>query len=154
MIERTMMDPDADFAGSDYDREEDHPRLAAQMARIFAVMSDGQWHTKHEIAAKTGDPEASILAQLGHFRKERFGAYAVDKRVVGHRSDGLWEYRMGEPGSHVQRPHPLAVRAQRAERLANRAIIMAIALAKALEKVAPDSPVLVTYRKQFLEEGR
>jgi hypothetical protein len=89
------------FDGSDYDPALDGARLTTQHARIKALMLDCQWRTLGEIARKTGDPEASILAQLGHLRKERFGGYLVAKRRRGNAKRGLWEYRiagrLGEP---------------------------------------------------------
>lgn len=54
-------------------------------------MKDGSWHTLPEIAAGTGDPEASISARLRDLRKPRFGSYVVDRR---RRSQGLFEYRL------------------------------------------------------------
>jgi hypothetical protein len=41
---------------------------------------EGDARTLQEIADATGDPHASISAQLRHLRKPRFGAYAIDKR--------------------------------------------------------------------------
>lgn len=47
----------------------------------------------------TGDPEASISAQLRHLRKHRFGGHDVQKR---RRNDGAqWEYRLnGKEAKH------------------------------------------------------
>lgn len=42
----------------------DWARLGAQMARVLRLMVDGQERTLREIAAVTGDPEASISARL------------------------------------------------------------------------------------------
>lgn len=66
-------------------------RLAGQLRRIVALMADGVWRSLPEISASTGDPEASISAQLRHTRKARFGASTVDRR---HRTEGLYEYRL------------------------------------------------------------
>jgi len=57
-------------------------------------MSDGDWRTLSEIGEATGDPVASVSAQLRHLRKRRFGAYIVDKRSRGDRALGLFEYRV------------------------------------------------------------
>ncbi len=83
-----------DFSGPAYVPELDKGRLNAQMARIFALMQDGVWRTLAEIEAATGDPPASVSAQLRHLRKEKHGAHTVDKRRRGEASRGLWEYRV------------------------------------------------------------
>jgi len=79
-----------DFDGAVYDRKLDRARLAGQILRIYELMSDGEWRTLDEIAEVTGDPPASVSAQLRHLRKERYGRHTVQKR---RRDDGaLWEY--------------------------------------------------------------
>lgn len=80
-----------EFAGSDYIPERDQKRLSVQHERIRDLMIDGAWRTLGEIARITGDPEASISAQLRHLRKEEFGAFVVNKR---HVSGGLYEYQV------------------------------------------------------------
>jgi hypothetical protein len=82
------------FNGPEYQTTEDHKRLSSQIARIFDCMIDGQWRTFKEIHQITGDPEASISAQLRHLRKERFGSYTVERRARGDREQGLFEYRL------------------------------------------------------------
>lgn len=77
------------FDGPDYVQERDAPRLTAQILRVFNLMKDGQKRTLAQIAAATGDPPASISAQLRHLRKKRFGSHVVDKEHVG---DGLYLY--------------------------------------------------------------
>lgn len=85
---------DAEFNGSGYDTK-DHARLKGQILRIQTAMMDGAWRTLGEIEAMTGDPQASISAQLRHLRKRKFGDHVVDKR---RRDDGgLWEYRLSPP---------------------------------------------------------
>ncbi len=79
------------FDGSDYIPERDDVRLTGQLYRVFDVMRDGDWHTLNKIARETGDPEASISAQLRHLRKSRFGGYTVEKRYEG---SGLYSYRL------------------------------------------------------------
>lgn len=89
------------FNGADYSPAHDDVRLSTQYRRIFDLMADGQWRTYSEIAAVTGDPEASISAQLRHARKPGFGGHTVEKRVRGERERGLYEYRLivnGESG--------------------------------------------------------
>jgi hypothetical protein len=70
----------------------DGKRIFDQRLRIRNyMMSHGGWRTLAEIHQETGDPEASISAQLRHLRKPRFGGYVVNRR---RRSGGLWEYQL------------------------------------------------------------
>lgn len=79
------------FNGSDYVHERDSGRLSAQFERIFDLMSDGKARTLKEIADVTGDPPASVSAQLRHMRKPRFGGHTVTKVHLG---DGLYAYTL------------------------------------------------------------
>lgn len=79
------------FDGSDYVAPRDDKRLTAQMERIFNLMQDGQFRTLKEIAERTQDPEASISAQLRHFRKARFGSHTLNKKYLGN---GLYSYQL------------------------------------------------------------
>lgn len=79
------------FAGSDYDHARDAARLDGQLLRIWSVMSAGEWKTLEEISALTGDPPASVSAQLRHLRKSRFGSHQVQKIHLGR---GLYRYRV------------------------------------------------------------
>ena len=79
------------FDGADYQPARDDIRLTGQLGRVFDVMSDGCWHTLQAIADATGDPPASISAQLRHLRKKRFGAHTVDREHLG---GGLYQYRL------------------------------------------------------------
>ncbi len=79
------------FNGDDYKPERDDERLTGQIERVFNAIKDGRWLTLDDIASLTGDPQASISAQLRHLRKERFGSHDVRKR---HVDNGLYEYRM------------------------------------------------------------
>jgi hypothetical protein len=92
---RVRRAPERTF-GPTYRRELDALRIAGQMLRILLLMSDRAWRTLPEISERTGDPPASVSAQLRHLRKKRFGAYRVDKRPRAG-SRGLWEYRVS-PG--------------------------------------------------------
>lgn len=87
-----------DFNGPAYDPEHDKDRLTKQIGRVYSFMIKGGWHTLDEIAQVTGDPPASISAQLRHLRKERFGSYIVERRSRGERSHGLFEYRLLKGG--------------------------------------------------------
>jgi len=79
------------FNGADYIPSRDDARLSGQILRVWECMEDGNWRTLREIANITGDPEASISAQLRHLRKERFGGHEVEREYV---SNGLYKYRL------------------------------------------------------------
>jgi len=85
------------FHGSDYEPDLDQARLASQHVRIRTLMLDGEWRTLRQIEAITGDPPASISAQLRFLRRPRFGSYRVDKRRCGDPRHGLYEYRLVPP---------------------------------------------------------
>lgn len=80
-----------EFDGETYWSALDHERLGKQLLRVGRQMADGQWHTLAELAAATGDPEASISARLRDLRKRKFGGHTVNRqRMTG----GLWRYRL------------------------------------------------------------
>ena len=83
-----------EFNGPSYSPSHDASRLTGQLLRIYECQKDASWRTLQEIAQRTGDPEASISAQLRHLRKERFGSHVVERRPRGDRSAGLFEYRL------------------------------------------------------------
>jgi hypothetical protein len=85
---------DAHFDGSDYVPKFDDVRLRGQILRVYCLMIDGCWRTLGEIEAATGDPQASISAQLRHLRKARFGSHVINKRPRGDRHHGLFEYQL------------------------------------------------------------
>ena len=80
------------FDGATYQPELDYERLSRQHIRVKAAMSDGRWRTLDEIAAITGDPQASISARLRDLRKPKFGCLRVDRRRRGEGRSGLFEY--------------------------------------------------------------
>ena len=82
------------FNGSDYVPERDDVRLSGQIKRVYVRMSDGLPRTFRQISNATGDPEASVSAQLRHLKKERFGGFIVEKEHVGN---GLYRYWMMPP---------------------------------------------------------
>lgn len=90
------------YNGPEYQPGRDNPRLDSQIGRVKALMLDGRWRTLEGVAKATGDPVASISAQLRHLRKERFGGYVVDRRHCGN---GLYEYRVSEP---PPKPEPVS----------------------------------------------
>ena len=81
----------------------DAERLEGQREDIRRVMESaaqcGMWLTLGEIKERTGYGEASISAQLRHFRNGTGGykgpLYEVEKRSRGERTRGLWEYKIG-----------------------------------------------------------
>lgn len=87
------------FNGPAYSPTIDHARLTDQHKRVKGLMGDGMWRTLREIADTTGDPEASVSAQLRHLKKPRFGSFVIERRSRGERKSGLYEYRMLPPGS-------------------------------------------------------
>ena len=79
------------FDGNDYIPSRDDIRLTGQIQRVWRCMVDGKWRTLHEISKFTGDPEASVSAQLRHLRKKRFGSHEIEKEYT---NDGLYQYRL------------------------------------------------------------
>lgn len=79
------------FNGADYKPERDNQRLGKQLDRVVWAMKDEHWHTLAAVARMTGDPEASVSAQLRHLRKPRFGGHTVERRYM---SNGLYEYKL------------------------------------------------------------
>ena len=82
------------FNGSDYVPEHDNIRLTGQLKRVYNAMLDSKWRTLSEIEKLTGDPQASISAQLRHLRKPRYGSHEINKRPRGERKNGLFEYQL------------------------------------------------------------
>lgn len=82
------------FDGLTFDPQQDQERLAGQLARVKGFMRDGGWQTLQEIAAAVGGSEAGVSARLRDLRKQRFGAYVVERRRV---NGGLFEYRVLPP---------------------------------------------------------
>jgi hypothetical protein len=79
------------FNGADYQPDRDDVRLSGQVARVWNCMCDSRWRTLGEIAKITGDPEASISAQLRHLRKKRFGRHTIEREYL---MNGLYRYRL------------------------------------------------------------
>ena len=95
----------ADFDGPAYEPVHDKVRLTGQIERVFNCMRDGNWRTLDEIARQTGDPHASVSAQLRHLRKTKFGSHTVNRQARGDRSNGLWEYQL-EVNDEAQQQTP------------------------------------------------
>jgi len=79
------------FNGADYVAARDFTRLTTQIQRVFACMRDSNWRTLGEISRATGDPEASVSAQLRHLRKQRFGSHTINRNHIGN---GLYKYQL------------------------------------------------------------
>lgn len=79
------------FNGADYVPSRDNLRLGSQLQRVFALVADSKWRSLQEMSDLTGDPQASISAQLRHLRKPRFGSWNVERKYMG---DGLYLYRL------------------------------------------------------------
>jgi hypothetical protein len=78
----------------------DGPRLWTQLRAVEDLMKDGQWRTlftiRHRIALphyRVSASEAGISARLRDLRKERFGAYQVERKRTG----ALYAYRVLPP---------------------------------------------------------
>ena len=81
------------FDGATYDAERDHKRLERLIDRVYAHMSDGQWHTIPEIHEACGGSQTSCSARLRDLRKQQRGGFTVETE---HVHDGLWRYRLKE----------------------------------------------------------
>ena len=79
------------FNGAEYSPARDWTRLTTQLGRVYSCMNDGRWRSLVEIARATGDPHASVSAQLRNLRKERFGGHTVEKK---HIKRGHFVYRL------------------------------------------------------------
>ena len=79
--------------GATFDPERDGDRLNRQRKRVWAIMSDHEWHTLYEIAEKVGDkdPTQSIGARIRDLRKKEYGSHTVTSQFV---RVGLWRYRL------------------------------------------------------------
>jgi hypothetical protein len=87
------------FNGPYYDPATDDERLQRQLGRVWQAMSDGQPHTLPYLCRQTGDPHASVSAQLRHLRKRRFGSWIIDVTRAGgiEGDEGLFVYTMRNP---------------------------------------------------------
>jgi hypothetical protein len=90
----------ADFDGVTFDHDLDHPRLTGQLARVFRILSGGEWWTIPGIERATAargfhDSPQAISARIRDLRKEKFGGFTVEHRRI--RRSGLWEYRIVWP---------------------------------------------------------
>lgn len=93
---RTLFDPPVYFDGKTYDPKYDRDRLKKLLGRVYECMLDGHWRSLEEIQQSCGGTEASVSARLRDLRKERFGAYDIQRARVDPMRRGLWLYRMNQ----------------------------------------------------------
>lgn len=79
------------FDGKTYEPDKDKIRLGSQAWAVFDCMVGETWWTLRQLADATKYPESSISARLRDFRKERFGAHAVERKK---KDNGLFYYRL------------------------------------------------------------
>ena len=86
------------FDGETYEPPHDKERLSSLLDNVRNLMADGRWRTLGAINRIAGGTEASVSARLRDLRKERFGSFTVERRPVGERKKGLFEYRVIKGG--------------------------------------------------------
>lgn len=72
-----------------------------QRMEVLRIMADGEWHTLPQLSSALGNRYmiTSLSARLRDFRKEQYGRYRVERRlVIG--SERLYEYRLLPPTSN------------------------------------------------------
>lgn len=83
--------PEKAFDGRTYEPARDYVRHSGQLKRVYDVMRGGQWRSLDEIVDMTGGTTASASARLRDLRKEKYGAFEVERR---HVKGGLFLYRV------------------------------------------------------------
>lgn len=83
------------FDGATFNRERDESRLRRQLDAVRRSMLSGGWWTLARLAVAADGSEASVSARLRDLRKQKFGAYTIERRYV---ANGVWEYHMQLPG--------------------------------------------------------
>ena len=78
--------------GCDYDPARDGPQIKTQLARVRALMIDGEWRSRTQISELLGITENATCARLRDLRKPLHGGYHVERRRLAH-DEGLFEYR-------------------------------------------------------------
>lgn len=77
--------------GETFDKGRDLSRLNDQMRDVYELMKDGKWRPLFAIAHHTGHPEASVSARLRDLRKDKFGAFTVERKYI---ANGQYHYRL------------------------------------------------------------
>jgi hypothetical protein len=70
------------------------PPLVGQILRVFETLQGGEWLSLPELRDRTGDPIASISAQLRNLRKPGFGSHTILRRRREPAEKGLHEYHL------------------------------------------------------------
>ncbi len=86
----------AHFDGATYSPVLDHIRLTGQLQRVFNIMKDGHWRSLRMLSMLADCPEASASARLRDLRKEKFGAFQVDRKRFPEEK-GLFLYKLVIP---------------------------------------------------------
>lgn len=77
----------------------DHIRLGAQLKRVLAVMSDGNWWSVPELEAEihrrfsVHDPPTSLSAQIRNAKKLKHGAHDIRRLRIGN----VYKFRLVQP---------------------------------------------------------
>ena len=80
----------------------DKLRLDKQAGLVWIYMSTHEWVTPAEVATAIGYPSATgVTSRFRDFRKDKFGAYIVDRRWV---HGGVHEYRLRSPEEEAPWP--------------------------------------------------
>lgn len=74
------------------------PGAGRQLALVWDIVRDGQWHTLSELAATLNIPEQSVSARLRDLRKDEHGGWAVRRRRM---DSGKFAYRVGRPAAQL-----------------------------------------------------
>ena len=79
------------FDGRTYDPTRDFHRLKTQLAKTFAILLDGEWHSLPELRDRCGSAADSRIRDL---RKPRFGELQIYAEVRDEKQPGVWWYSL------------------------------------------------------------
>jgi hypothetical protein len=87
------MDKRRAFDGETYDPDKDYYRLSGQLGAVWMIMFDGKWRSIPRIQELMGGQATtqSISARLRDFRKTKYGAHTVERRL---KAEGFYQYRL------------------------------------------------------------
>lgn len=80
-----------------------NPTPGTQLARVLALMQDGQWRSPAEIAQATGDRESSTTSRIRDLRLAAYGSHRIESRKR-NTTRQIWEYRLVVPIPAVAEP--------------------------------------------------
>jgi hypothetical protein len=121
-----------------------HDDNKLQRMEVLRIMADGEWHTLPQLSSALGNRYmvTSLSARLRDFRKEQYGSYRVERRlVVG--SERLYEYRVLPP---------MGVGPRRAALTVKRADVPSNAVSAEMP-TAPQTPMGKEYEKLWAWEA-